>query len=280
MHDPPHGAPALPGTTRHQALLRAVAGHYADDPRVLAVAVFGSLGRGTWDDYSDLDLDVVTTDEARIDPLAELARLCASFAPLGESALLIMPDGADAGDVVLDSLTELSVRYHPLRATSPNIVDSLRLLTGRLDAGAIRAAGLANRRPPGPSLDDALDRFARLAVGADVALQRRQFWRALQMLELLRAMLLTAFARSRGGTRPYHHFQAEADAALRARLGATLPRHSLRSAQEALAALLDVAERDLAALSNDDLQLSAAQRAVLARVRERQATLRLPDAPE
>ena len=84
MHDPsPHGAPALPGTARHQALLRAVADHYAGDPRVLAVAVFGSLGRGTWDDYSDLDLDVVTTDEARIDPPAELARLCASFARSG-----------------------------------------------------------------------------------------------------------------------------------------------------------------------------------------------------
>ena len=176
MHDPPPGgAPALPGMPCHQALLRAVAGHYAGDPRVLAVAVFGSLGRGTWDDYSDLDLDVVTTDEARIDPLAELARLCASFAPLGESVLLIVPDGADAADVVLDSLTELSVRYHPLHATNPNIVDSLRLLTGRLDAEAIRAAGLANRQPPGPPPDDALDRFARLAIGDDMTLQRRQF---------------------------------------------------------------------------------------------------------
>jgi hypothetical protein len=275
----PDDTPDYPGTPRHQALLRAVADHYAGDPRVLAVAVFGSLGRGTWDNYSDLDLDVVTTDEARIDPRAELARLCASFAPLGESALLVVPDGEDAGDVVLGSLLELSVRYHPLRATSPNIVDSLRLLTGRIDAGAIRAAGLANRRPPGP-LADALDRFARLAVGADVALQRRQFWRALQLLELLRGMLLVAFSRSRGGARPYHVFQAEADAALQARLGATLPRHSLRSAQEALAALLDIAERDLGALSNGGLRLSAAHRAVLARVRERQATLDLPDAPE
>ena len=281
MHDsPPDGAPALPRTARHQALLRAVADHYAGDPRVLAVAAFGSLGRGTWDDYSDLDLDVVTTDEAHIDPPAELARLCASFAPLGESALLIVPDGEDAGDVVLDSLTELSVRYHPLHATSPNIVDSLRLLTARIDAEAIRAAGLANRRPPGPPPADALDRFVRLAVGADVALQRRQFWRALQILELLRNMLLTAFARSRGGTRPYHLFQAEAGAALRARIGATLPRHSLRSAQEALAALLDVVEHDLGPLSNGGLRLSAAHRAVLARVRERQASLRLPDTPE
>ena len=113
-----------------------------------------------------------------------------------------------------------------------------------------------------------------------MTLQRRQFWRALQMLDLLRGMLLMAFARSRGGARPYHLFQAEAGPALQARLGATLPRHSLRSAQEALAALLDVAERDLGTLSNGGLQLSEAHRAVLSRVRERQSTLRLPDAPE
>ena len=50
-----------PGTPEHQALLRAIAEQYADDDRVLAVSVFGSLGRGTWDQYSDLDLDVVTS---------------------------------------------------------------------------------------------------------------------------------------------------------------------------------------------------------------------------
>ncbi len=51
-----------PGTAEQQALLRAVVAHYRDDPRILAVIVFGSLGRGNWDSYSDLDLDVIIAD--------------------------------------------------------------------------------------------------------------------------------------------------------------------------------------------------------------------------
>jgi hypothetical protein len=52
-----------PGTPTHRRFLAAVAAHYASDPRVRAVCVFGSLGCGTWDEYSDVDLDVVVADD-------------------------------------------------------------------------------------------------------------------------------------------------------------------------------------------------------------------------
>jgi hypothetical protein len=35
-----------PGSEHHQRLLRAIVAHHGDDPRVLAVIVFGSVGRG------------------------------------------------------------------------------------------------------------------------------------------------------------------------------------------------------------------------------------------
>ncbi len=44
------------GTPAQQVLQRAIVDHYTGDPRILAVAVFGSLGRGSWDAYSDVDL--------------------------------------------------------------------------------------------------------------------------------------------------------------------------------------------------------------------------------
>src|SRR3712207_4099813 len=165
---------AYPGTPKHQALLAAVVECYAGDPRVLAVAVFGSLGRGNWDAYSDLDLDVVIEDGASLDVAQELDRLCASFVPMGERGILLIPDREDAGDVVLASLMGISIRYHLLATTSPNIVDSLLVLAGRIPAEAIRQAGFANRRESRlPSVAD-LDSYIRLAVDADVSLQRRQ----------------------------------------------------------------------------------------------------------
>jgi hypothetical protein len=155
-----------PGTPQHQALLRAVVDHYASDPRVLAVSVFGSLGRGNWDQYSDIDLDIVITDETRLDPLQELRRLCEAFPAIGERAAAIVPDGSDAGDILLESLMQLSIRYHPLAQTSPNIVESLCLLQGRLAADTIAAAGAANQNPAHPPVAQLVDRFIYYAAVA------------------------------------------------------------------------------------------------------------------
>ena len=83
------------GTPEHQRLLRAIAAHYAGNDRVLAAAVFGSLGRGTWDAHSDLDLDVVLADGVTLDACEEVADLCRA---LGERPAVVVPDRADAAD--------------------------------------------------------------------------------------------------------------------------------------------------------------------------------------
>ena len=126
-------APApYPGTEQHQALQAALVDFYADDPRVLCVAVFGSLGRGDWRPDSDLDLDVVVGDGVHIEVEPELRRLGSAFAAIGERAALIIPLHVDSGDMVLESLMQLSIRYHPLATTSPNILSGLLVLGGRL----------------------------------------------------------------------------------------------------------------------------------------------------
>ena len=103
--------------------------------------VFGSLGRGNWDEYSDLDLDVIVADDIRIDISNELKRLCKSFAGLNERAAIILPDG-DEGDIIMELLMQLSIRYHPLSQTSPNIVDSMLVLAGSLDHTEIPLRGM------------------------------------------------------------------------------------------------------------------------------------------
>jgi hypothetical protein len=50
------------GSPAHQALIAHVVAHYAGDDRIRAVAVFGSVGAGTWHELSDVDFDVVTED--------------------------------------------------------------------------------------------------------------------------------------------------------------------------------------------------------------------------
>ena len=93
--------PTLPGTSAQQALLRSIIDAYNGDQRVLAIGVLGSLGRGTWDEWSDLDLDVVVTDDAALNAVSEARALCAV---LNESEALVVPSRPGEVDVVLPSL--------------------------------------------------------------------------------------------------------------------------------------------------------------------------------
>ncbi len=118
-----------------------------------------------------------------------------------------------------------------------------------------------------------LDMCVRYAVGVDVALQRRQIWGAIELLHRMRGLLMELFARARNGVRPYHVFQAEADAVLQARLGATLPQYDMISARESLAQFLEILEHDLGQLTGGQVQLTEAHRKVLDLVRTRQEHL-------
>jgi len=93
---------AAMGSAAHQSLIGHVVAHYHNDPRVRAVAVFGSVSTGAWHELSDVDFDVVVTDDAA-------------------------------------SLEEVSIRWHPLAATSPNITASLRVVTGLLAGPGTRS---------------------------------------------------------------------------------------------------------------------------------------------
>jgi predicted nucleotidyltransferase len=262
----------LPGTLQHQRALHSIISYYENDPRILAITIFGSLGRGNWDCYSDLDLDVVVADEIKIDVEAELIQLGASLASIDEQIALLIPDDDDA-DVVFKSLMELSIRYHPLANTSPNIVDSMLLLLGRIDRSAIEAAGLANQKLVNEPLDRELDRCIRYALEVDSALHRGYLWSAIELLHYMRHSIMELFTSSHHGKRPYQFFQKEADPKMQVRLGGTLPRYDLKTAQESLSQFMDILTKDLDQLTNGQVQLTKAHSELLTAIRARQNDL-------
>lgn len=262
----------LPGTQQHQRILQSLAAYYENDPRILAITVFGSLGRGNWDGYSDLDLDVVVADEVGLDVEAELVQWCAALASIGEHLALLIPDG-DEADIVFKSLMELSIRYHPLVKTSPNIVDSMLLVLGRIDRSTIEAAGLANRMSNDEPLARELDRCIRYALEVDSALHRGYRWSAIELLHYMRHSLMDLFTRSHQGQRPYQFFQKEATQKMQARLGSTLPQYDLGTAQASLAQFMDILTHDLDQLTAGQVHLTSAQSELLAAIRSRQHDL-------
>jgi predicted nucleotidyltransferase len=256
-------------------MLQAIASWYENDPRILAVLVFGSLGRGNWDRFSDLDLDVVVANDIKIDIQEELLGLCASLASIDEHLALLIPYD-DNADVVFKSLLEMSIRYHPLSSTSPAIVESMLLLSGKIDRAAIEAAILANQerrcmqRLESEPLSRELDRCLRYALEVDNAIKRGYRWSAIELLHYGRKSMMELFTRSHHGQRPYQFFQQEAELPLQERLGRTLPQFDLQSARVCLAQFLDILADDLDTLTGGQVQLTHTQAELLSRIRSRQ----------
>ncbi len=212
---------------------------------------------------------MVVADDVRIDVLSEVTALCDSFAPINERALLVIPRDEDCADVVLASLGQFSIRYHPLSTTSPYIVESLRVLAGPLTVETIRAAGRANRATESMLLSWHLDRIVRCTIDLDTKLRRQDFWQALMVLRSMQEELLILFAATHGGERPYHAFDQLATPELQHRLGMTLHVFDHAAARAAFVSLLDLIEQDIPEFTAGQLTLNPAQREVIAAVRQR-----------
>jgi predicted nucleotidyltransferase len=260
-----------PGPPRMQALLAALAAYYAHDPRVRAVALFGSLARGDWDAYSDADLDVVLADGVEVDAVHEAAALGQALAAGGEHVALVVPGPlADSVDLVFTSLLEVSIRYHPLATTSPNITDSLVVLTGTLAAFEIAAAGQANRHDVAGVRQARVAACLRYALEADGALRRGELWGALDLLHRARSLLFDLYAVTHTGAPRVHHLRRDAPAApIGAWLAATMPALDPSALRSAHAAMLDVVEEHLSDLTDGRVALTPEQRHVILALRTR-----------
>lgn len=263
-------ANGYPGTIQHQALLKGIVQYYAADPRIRAVVLFGSLGRGNWDADSDIDLDVVIGDRVSLDVGRELQELCDHLAMTGETATLIFATGPDEGEVVFASLMQLSVRYHTLSSTKPAIVDSMKVLTGELDPGTIAAAGLGNQLEDDVPLRPLLDRWLRYVAATDVAIRRQNHWLAIELLGRMRGLCLDLFTLARGGERSFYYFEKAAEPDLQALVGQALPQFDRASIRLCLLTFIDILEGDCHALTAGRLALRDADRRLLARVRQNQ----------
>jgi predicted nucleotidyltransferase len=169
------------GSRAHRAIIEQVIVHYRGDSRVVAIVVFGSVATGAWHELSDIDLDIVTVDGTVVQPSEEVAAL------FGPSAVIALTR-ADSADIVLDSLEEVSVRWHPLRTTSPNIGASARVVHGALPDAELAAAGEANRVLPDEQR--LLDALVREAIGAAKYLARGRRWEAAAAVERMRRTLV------------------------------------------------------------------------------------------
>lgn len=268
--------PDLPGSPHHQMLLQRIADHYAQDERILAVLLFGSLAHGTWDEFSDIDLSVVIQDGVQFDMPQEIGNLSKAIAGTDNTELFTEVAG-NQGFVVLESLHAIALDYNPLRAVNRYILGGFRILVGDIAAESIRNAAAANDRPERP-LSQRIHQALWLALGTSICLQRKHVWRAYGWMQPMRDVLLEIFASTHNGKRAFPTFESDGSVDLKAALGRTLPHYfpgspddTLHSFHKAFSALLDVIEYHLVELSNGQGVLGTGEQALIQRLRARQA---------
>jgi predicted nucleotidyltransferase len=256
-----------PGSERHQKLLRSIVAQYEGDDRILSILLFGSLADGSWDSHSDLDLDFIVSETSSFNTFDEIAKLLERLEGSNSRSSLVIPNGLEEVDVVLNTLEEFSVRFHDISTTSPNIIENFIILHGDLDRNTIISAGAANRKNAITELDILVDKCIRYLLEVNIAIRRKRIWAAVELLHYCRGLLMELFTVAHGGKRSYQHFEKNASNELQGRIGRTLPRFDLESLKTALLGLIEVVCENLPELSYGKVLLVPVRHELLENIR-------------
>jgi hypothetical protein len=191
---------------------------------------------------------------------------------LGYTDALVVGSGPEDVDVLLPSLEEFSIRYHPLGTTNAHMADDLQILAGRLERDAVLAPGVVRARPA-RSRESVVSEALRCAINVDTGIRRGNLWQALRGLDELRWRLQEVFALKHGQQRPARAVDALAGPALREMFARTLAQADAESIVRALDAALCLLENP--ALSNGGYALTPPQVTVLSAFRRRKLDLSL-----
>jgi aminoglycoside 6-adenylyltransferase len=209
--------------THHQAVVERFTAACAEDVRIVAAFLGGSYARGAADDYSDLDLGLITTDAAYEDFAAGRDTF---IRRLGEPVFLEAFDLPNVVFFILRDGAEVELAYgregqfHSIHSGPFTILlDKTGILTGVVFSG------------PGPGPGDPVETRRRMVYGFwhdlshfITAMGRGQRWWAMGQLEQLRLQCVN-LARLRhdaaDGAEGYEKLETSVPASLLAPLQAT-----------------------------------------------------------
>lgn len=185
----------------HRAFLRGAVEALRADPRIVGVAAGGSYLSDTMDEFSDLDLVVVTEPDQYAAIMAERSRIAASLGPLlaaftgehvGEPRLLICLYGPPLLHVDLKFVTAADLAR---RVEDPAVVwereDRLR--------GALREGQAVY---PSPDLGWIEERFWIWVHYGAGKIARGELFEAIDFISFLRVNVLGPLCLQRAGARP------------------------------------------------------------------------------
>lgn len=250
----------LPGNKTHQKILQALLELFRNDTNIEAFIVFGSLGRGDWDDYSDLDLDAVVKNDARTVIQKEIAKMLKVLSDAGFPVLSSFEEFPNELVLILETLDRVSIRLHLLKDTHPAIIGSMRILYGKLSREDIQKASIRKEKVIDFNLLN--NKFLELSIYVPVSLQRNKLINALFFLNKMRQTLIQIYIHSHDLPREFD-FEGSASTPLLHDLYDTYGSCQKEQIFKAFIKLLDIYENNIDEISSGKIQLSEKHRKIL-----------------
>ena len=185
----------LPGNSTHQQILKTFIDLFKKDSNARAFIIFGSLVRGNWDNYSDLDLDVIVHNASREKISQEKNDL---IEKLNETfkVYLCFEESINAFVFILNTLDRISIRFHLLEDTHPSILDSMKILCGDLSPEQIKSSQNLNLKKD-VNLKILHNKFLEHSIYFSLSLKRNRPINAFFFLNALRQTIIEIYTQAR-----------------------------------------------------------------------------------
>jgi len=252
----------LPGTSVQQKIIKKVSELLARDKNVRALILFGSLARGNWDEYSDVDLDVIVRDASQKRLAAEAARIRKACAAADLKVLSSFKESADDFVFIFDTLDRMSIRFHLLEDTSPVVVQSMKLLFGDLGRSKIKGS----RRQPAQEGNCRFShhKFLEHSIYFQLSLRRHRLLNAFFFLNRMRQMMIEIYTQTRG--KRIFDFESLADDKLKRAISQTYSSLKQNELEKSFRKLIDLYRGAIVQMSRGKIRLSQDERTILRKV--------------
>lgn len=254
----------FPGNNTHKKILQLLTKHFEKNTNVEAFIVFGSLVRGNWDDYSDLDLDAIVKVDTYEVVQKEINEMTNILVTSGFTVPISFEEFHGEAVFILGTLDRISIRFHTLQDTSPSILDSMHILCGKLTADDLKKSAVVKEKTV--NYDLLANKFLELATYVPVSLKRNKPINALFFINKMRQILIQIFIYSRGIYREFD-FEKEAPLKLKESLYKTYGGADQNAIKTALVTLLEIFGKEIQNISSEKLSLTDKQKIIISKIK-------------
>ena len=254
----------LPGNQTHQKILKLLIGLFSKDKNIEAFILFGSLVRGNWDDYSDLDLDAVVIDDNKEIVRKEIKQMLDCLQTAGLNISVAFEEFSNEQVIILDSLDRISIRFHLLHDTNSSILDSMQILCGKLTKTQIIDS--TQKKKTVSDIQLLLNKFLELSIYVPLSLKRNKLINAVFFITKMRQVLIQIFNTTHNISREFD-FESKADEKLIQELYKTYPLCNNEDIKKAFNILLDVFLNNIENISSGRITLNDSQIKLLEKVK-------------